>query len=343
MREQPVGPLEPEDARRLALALLGSGGRRRRGRRRSVARESGGSPFLVEELARGAGGRRQSPASSDSATASGGRRADARQIIRERLGGSRPTRGSWSRSSPSAAARCRCRSCAMRRTRGRPSIDLIGLLRAERFVRSGFRDGHEVDRADARPHPRDDPREPSFAALRERHAQLARALEAMPGADLEALAAHLLGAGDKERAARLRRARGRAGGVEARLRPGRAPLPGHAADHRPRSLRDAPPEHAPGRRCSSGQGAAARRRSCYLDAAQGRARAGERSSSNAPRPSSCSRAAASTRERWCCAASSRRWASMRPGPRSARSSGSACTASGSGSSGCAFETVHRTR
>ena len=78
---------------------------------------------------------------------------------------------------------------------------LIGELRAERFVRSGFRDGHEVIEPT-----HDRIRETivaslSPAALRERHRQLARALEAMPGADLEALSAHLLGAGDKERAA----------------------------------------------------------------------------------------------------------------------------------------------
>ena len=78
---------------------------------------------------------------------------------------------------------------------------LIGELRAERFVRSGFRDGHEVIEPT-----HDRIRETIVAslsptALRERHRQLGRALEAMPGADLEALSVHLLGAGDKERAA----------------------------------------------------------------------------------------------------------------------------------------------
>ena len=78
---------------------------------------------------------------------------------------------------------------------------LIGELRAERFVRSGFRDGHEVIEPT-----HDRIRETivaslSPAALRERHRQLGRALESMPGADLEALSAHLLGAGEKERAA----------------------------------------------------------------------------------------------------------------------------------------------
>jgi hypothetical protein len=77
----------------------------------------------------------------------------------------------------------------------------IGMLRTERFVRSGFRDGQEVIEPT-----HDRIRETILASLssavvRERHGELARALDAMPGADLEALSVHLLGAGDKDRAA----------------------------------------------------------------------------------------------------------------------------------------------
>jgi len=42
-----VGPLEPDEARRLALALLGSDGDAARATAASAARESGGSPFLL--------------------------------------------------------------------------------------------------------------------------------------------------------------------------------------------------------------------------------------------------------------------------------------------------------
>jgi hypothetical protein len=80
--------------------------------------------------------------------------------------------------------------------------DTIAALRARRFVRTGFRDGREVvemlhDRV----------RETIVAqipagTLREYHGRLARVLEPVPGVDTEALAVHLLGAGERGRAAK---------------------------------------------------------------------------------------------------------------------------------------------
>jgi len=198
VRDEPVGPLDEEEARRLAVALLGAASDSVRELAAAVARESGGSPFLVEELARGAGGDHV-PVDVTGVAAT---ELTLDQIIRARLArltaeargvveivavGGRPL--------PIAIVR-EASGC------GAAVDDTIGLLRTERFVRSGFRDGYEVIEPT-----HDRIRETilaslSHAALRERHGQLARALEATPGADLEALSAHLLGAGDKERAAR---------------------------------------------------------------------------------------------------------------------------------------------
>jgi hypothetical protein len=77
----------------------------------------------------------------------------------------------------------------------------IQLLFARRFVRSGLRDGHEVVET-----VHDRIRETivaqlSAAAGRDYHRRLAHALEATESADVEALAMHWLGAGEKERAA----------------------------------------------------------------------------------------------------------------------------------------------
>ncbi len=202
VREQPVGPLEPEEARRLAHALLRSQDVDSEDIAEAVARESGGSPFLVEELARGAAGRRTSGGANDSAAGvSAASALTLDDIIRERLDrlnadarrlveivavGGRPLPISIVRDASGCGA----------------SVDqLIGLLRTERFVRSGFRDGQEVIEPTHDRIRETILRNLSFTALRERHGQLARSLELMPGADLEALSAHLLGAGDKERAA----------------------------------------------------------------------------------------------------------------------------------------------
>jgi eukaryotic-like serine/threonine-protein kinase len=199
VREYPVGPLEPPEARRLALALFGADDARSQEVAEAVARESGGSPFLVEELARGAGAGEALGAASAGTGAASPLTLD--QMIRVRLDrltsearrlveiiavGGRPLPVTIVRDATNA---------------GGAVESLIGELRAARFVRSGFRDGHEVIEPT-----HDRIRETIVAslapgALRERHRQLAQALEAMPGADLEALSAHLLGAGDKERAA----------------------------------------------------------------------------------------------------------------------------------------------
>ncbi len=197
VREHPVGPLEPDEARRLALALIGSRDARSEDVAAAVARESGGSPFLVEELARGAGGERTAAPVDGGATAPAltleqlirarleRLSVDARRLVEVIAVGGRPLPLTIVRDATASAS----------------AIDpLVGELRSERFVRTGFRDGQEVIEPS-----HDRIRETiveslSSAALRERHRQLARSLESMPGADLEALSVHLLGAGDRDRA-----------------------------------------------------------------------------------------------------------------------------------------------
>ena len=185
-RDVSIGPLETADARRLALSLLGAGHETLAD---AVARESGGNPFLVEELAREATGR---------LLASHEARVTLEQVVEDRLAqlpqeerhlveivavGGRPL----PLTTLGAAA-------------GVDSPDeAIALLAARRFVRPGLRDGREV----AEPI-HDRIRETIVAMLppvvvREHHGRLARALEATPGADPESVAVHLLGAGETER------------------------------------------------------------------------------------------------------------------------------------------------
>ncbi|MGH7270074.1 MAG: ATP-binding protein, partial [Polyangiaceae bacterium] len=79
---------------------------------------------------------------------------------------------------------------------------MIGLVRARRFVRTGIRDGCEIVETI-----HDRIREMIVAQLpakviREHHLRLAEALEASAGTDPEAAAAHLLAAGEGQRAVR---------------------------------------------------------------------------------------------------------------------------------------------
>jgi eukaryotic-like serine/threonine-protein kinase len=194
VRDVMVGPLQVEDARRLALERIGASDEYAQRTARAVARESKGSPFLIEELLRS--NRTQSAAADQtlSVLALG-------QMVGERL-----------ERLPEAARRL----AEVVAVGGRPlalsvladacgedqSIDEhVDLLRAERLVRTGFRDGREVI-------------EPSHDRIRETiveqlpgdllrayHGGLARALEAASSADLEAVAVHLLGSGQTERGA----------------------------------------------------------------------------------------------------------------------------------------------
>ena len=194
VRDVRVGPLAFEDAQRLALAQIGAADEAARRTARAVAREANGSPFLVEELVRS--NRKQ--VSETDATLSlltlaemVGDRLERLPEGARRLAEAVAVAG---RPLPLAVFTAACGE-------GGASDEDVELLRGERLVRVGFREGNEVI-------------EPSHDRIREtiveqlaasdlraHHGGLARALEAASSVDLEALAVHLLGSGARERGA----------------------------------------------------------------------------------------------------------------------------------------------
>ena len=198
VRDLMVGPLDPEHATGLAFALLGSEDDART-IAADVARESGGSPFLVEELVGGL--RERSSTGAGEGAAHGVATFTLEEMVRERVDGL------------PASARSSLELVAVE---GRPlsvsvlraavgaaefTDDVLSLLRARRFIRGGLRDGREMveichDRI----------RETLVAQLsvetaREHHRRLAEVLEASAGASPESVAVHLLGAGEHARGA----------------------------------------------------------------------------------------------------------------------------------------------
>ena len=140
-RELTVGPLAANEAQQLALALLGSRDASAQQTAEGIAKESGGSPFLVEELARSASGpHRLALADSVDARAAFtldhilGKRVerlpeDARRLLEVVAIGGRPLPVS----SVGAVAKVE-----------ESATQLVALLRARRFVRAGLREGREV-------------------------------------------------------------------------------------------------------------------------------------------------------------------------------------------------------
>ncbi len=186
-----VGPLPPSEARQLALALLGPDEAAALETAEAVARESAGNPFLLEELARASPLRTPDdagrPITLDEVV--GARLAElpkaAREVVEMIAVGGRPLPVS-----------------TLAEAAGVDTIDgVVASLIAHRFVRAGLRDGREVVEP-----VHDRIRETIVVRLtesdiRKHHARLALALERMPDSDPEALAMHLIGAGETERAA----------------------------------------------------------------------------------------------------------------------------------------------
>ena len=79
----------------------------------------------------------------------------------------------------------------------------IGAARARRLLRTGLRDGREIVETSHDGFRQTIVDQLPASRLRDHHEQLARALEAAPGTDAEAIAVHLLGAGDRVRAAQF--------------------------------------------------------------------------------------------------------------------------------------------
>ena len=189
-RDVSVGPLTRDDSISLARSLSGSS-ELSLDSITTIAAEACGSAFLIEELARGASIRRL-PAEGGAVTLErmvghrlGRLPAGARRLLELVAVGGGPI-------TLSIVAHAAALSDA---------IDpLVDLLRARRFVRAGLREGRETIEVS-----HDRIREAIVAQLdpataRAHHASLARALETDPGADIEALAEHWIGAGEAQRA-----------------------------------------------------------------------------------------------------------------------------------------------
>jgi hypothetical protein len=187
VRIVPVGPLEPPECRLLARALLRSPDQ---AAAETVARESGGSPFLVEELARSEPARRGNAVKLEELVGSGLAELseDARLLLEVVSVGGRPL--------PLSVA-------AEASGIQRGFAEAIDSALAHRLIRTGLRDGHEVIEAS---HGRIRDiivAQLSEATIRAHHRRLAEVLSAAHDVDLEAVAVHLLGAGEAERGARL--------------------------------------------------------------------------------------------------------------------------------------------
>jgi hypothetical protein len=195
LRDLDVGPLSPEDGVRLALRLLNGTDEIAQRVAVAVAREARGSPFLIEELARGNQGQ-ASPSGSTLAVLT------LEQMVGERL--DRLSEGARSVMEMVAIEGRPVQVALLAQAAGIDAIDsAFNILAARRFVHTGLRGGQEVvESVHARIRETIVARLPA-ARLREHHLHLAQALEHLSSADAEAIAMHWLGAGDGVRAARF--------------------------------------------------------------------------------------------------------------------------------------------
>jgi eukaryotic-like serine/threonine-protein kinase len=194
VRDLPIGPLEPVEAREMALSFLGPEDANATAAADAIARESGGSPLLVEELSRGipqpgrvAAVRAGAIRLQDIVDARVSLLPDGARLVLELVALSvRPL--------PVVSA-----GLAAEIDDGLDEI--VNTLRVRRFARTGFRGGREVleiahDRICQAIVARI-----SEETVRAHHGRIARALE-QAGSDPETLAPHLLGAGMGDLAAK---------------------------------------------------------------------------------------------------------------------------------------------
>jgi hypothetical protein len=199
MRSLRVGPLADDAARRLAVGLLGSDGPADRQTADEIVREAGGSPFLIEELVRSEGMRAGVPTEvprpgtmllrlDAMLAARAARLTTTERVLLELVAiGGRPLP---------------VKSIGEAAGTGDSTAQLLALLQARSLVRLGLRNGVEIVETI-----HDRVRETLVKQLsddtaRAHHAKLAGVLARDPDADPEAIALHLLGAGEKGEAAR---------------------------------------------------------------------------------------------------------------------------------------------
>jgi eukaryotic-like serine/threonine-protein kinase len=191
-----VGPLDNDDAAEIALNLLEDTDETSRRTAEALARESRGSAFLVQELAR---------SFSRRAPRVGGHTNGAftlEQMVDERL-----------RWLPSPARSLMelvavgARPLSVHVAGSAAGIvdgldEVIALLRAHGLVRTRFRNGGELVEASHDRFRQTIVRRLSADTTREHHGRLARAIEELHRDETDALAMHLHSAGDRHRAAR---------------------------------------------------------------------------------------------------------------------------------------------
>ncbi len=197
VRAVPVLPLSLEDARRLALDIIGSEDEVARQVADTIARGSGGSAYFVEDLARNvhADGL---PSSADAFVVDAGATLD--QMIERRVAQLGP---SARRVLELVAIHGRPVSMSILRDSARLTDDLDSLvndLRGRHFARLVARDGREMVETT-----HDRIRETVVASLaangvRAHHRRLALAYESQQPVDAEALVVHWFEAGEPERA-----------------------------------------------------------------------------------------------------------------------------------------------
>jgi hypothetical protein len=192
-----VGPLALEEAQELALSAIGRDDPPARALAGSIAKESGGNPYFIDELAR------YVQAGADLADlATPDRGIDLERALWSRIAGlpddSRRLLEVIALAGQPLAQRCAFRAAGVEDSEPAP----LATLRAAKLVRSnGLRLDDEVesfhDRIRESVVSRLDP-----VALRDRHRRLAEVLEATGTTDPETLAVHFLGMGNPETAAR---------------------------------------------------------------------------------------------------------------------------------------------
>jgi eukaryotic-like serine/threonine-protein kinase len=199
VRDVAVGPLDLQDAHRLALTLLGSDDELTLRTARAVARESRGSPFLIEELVRSNRGLASNPGQTLAVVTLDrmvGQRLErlppnAQRLVEVVAVGGRPLSLSVAGSASGLEEKVN---------------EVVGFVSARRFTRMGVRDGRDV----VEPiHDRIGETVVSLLPkhkLRAHHERLATILEGRPDSDPDAVALHWIEAGQAERATRFARA-----------------------------------------------------------------------------------------------------------------------------------------
>ena len=185
-REIPLSPLSASEARDLAVTLVGEAGRAEQ-----IAREAGGSPFFIDELARHA-------AAASEVTARGATLDSVLRARVERL----PETARRLLETVAVAGRPIDRMIARQAAEiGGEEQAAVSLLRAANLIRpSGASGSEQIESYHDRIRETVVSHLPA-RELRARHARLAEALEGSGKADPESLTLHFQGAGLTERAA----------------------------------------------------------------------------------------------------------------------------------------------